>query len=123
VAVILELMPNRNHDHIGRGSDLHQRDVTRVPERDDQFAQEGVLARFSASERGGAQRLEAGADGGDGLLGQREVATLSRQFALQDEVEQAIEVVGGLAGQADAETHLRGVRGLPTPARAPSSLR
>lgn len=109
MVVILELMANSDHDHVRCGLDVHERDVARASEGDDQFAQEGALAGLAASERGRSQRLEAGTDGRNGLFGQREVTAVPRQFALDDEVEQAIEVVGGPSGLVGAEAHSRGL--------------
>ena len=56
-------------------------------------------------ERRCSQRGEAGADGFQRLLREREVAAFSSQFALDHKIEQALEVSLRLARQANPEPH------------------
>jgi hypothetical protein len=46
VIVLFTLVAHRQHDHLRRTDDLVQRDISRVSERDDQFALRRVLGGF-----------------------------------------------------------------------------
>ena len=120
VIVVFELVAHRRHDHVAAAEDLEEGHVAGVTERDDQLAQERAVPRLPARKGGCRQRREAGTHGRECLLGDVEIPTVSLQLTVQDEVEQAIEVSLGLAGQADPKAHPR-VAGLR--ARAASSLR
>ena len=123
VVVVLELVANGNDHYIGRRLDLDERNVAGPPEGDDQFAQERTLSGLSARERRRLERRESRADRSHGLLSQRQITAVSLQLAFEHEVEQAIEVSFGLAGQSNPEGHLRVLDDLARRARAASSLR
>lgn len=107
VIVVLELVADGHHHDVGRGLDLDQGDVARPPEGDDQLSQERAVPGLAAGERRGPQGREARADARQGPLGEREIATVALQFALEDEAERTTEVGLGLAGQANPEAPAR----------------
>src|SRR3990167_3371140 len=91
-----------------------------MSEGDDQLAQERALRSLAAGERRRLQSRHARPDRRQRPLGKSQVAAVTLQFALDDEVEQAVEVGLGLDGQADPAAHLLV---LDIRARAVSSLR
>src|SRR5450755_589943 len=120
VVVLFELVAYRRDDDVGAAEDLEERDIARATERNDQFAQERALARFAARKRRALQRGEAGANGDKCLFGQLEIPIGSLEFAVENEVEQALQIRFRVAGQADPKAHRR-VAGLRL--RAASNLR
>lgn len=83
-----------------------------------------LLAYRRDNDVGAAEDLEerhiARANGDKCLLGQVEIPTVSLELAVENEVEQALQIRFCVAGQADAKTHPR-VAGLRL--RAASNLR
>lgn len=51
VVVVFELVTNCDDDDVARTFDLEERDVARMPEGDDELAQERALRGLSAGER------------------------------------------------------------------------
>src|SRR4051812_16752985 len=100
-------MPHRRDDDVGGAEDLEERHVARVAERNDQLAEERALARLAAREGGGSQGGEARLDRDQRLFGELEIPTVSLELAVENEIEQALQVGLCLTGQADPETHRR----------------
>ena len=119
MVVLFQLVANRRDEYVRRTGDLEKRHVTRAPEWNDQFAQEGALPGFAASEGGSFEGGEARSNGVQSLFGQREISNSSTDFALDHEVKQALKIRLGLTGEAYPEAHRRcaGLR-----VRAASSL-
>lgn len=120
MVVVFELVPHRENRDRGGVLDLGQRDVAGPSEGDDQVAQERAGARLAAGEGRGLQSVDPAADGGQRLGSEIQITAVASQLALDDEVEQAVEVVPGLTGQPDPVAHRRVFACL---ARAASSLR
>ena len=105
VIVVFPLVANASHDDGPAVDDLEQRDIACACERDDQFTQERARADLAAGERKSFQQLEAALDRVRRLVGPRGVAAVARQLLVDQELDPPQEVVFGLAGQADRETH------------------
>lgn len=120
MVIVFELVPHREDRDRGGVLDLEQRDVADPSEGDDQLAQERAPARLAAGEGRGLQGVDPAADGGQRLGREIQVTAIGSHLPLDDEVEQAFQVVPGLTGQADPVAHRRVFACL---ARAASSLR
>jgi hypothetical protein len=120
MVVILKLMSYR-HDHdLSCRFDFEQRNISRIPERNHQFSQEGTVAGLAARERGTFECGDARSNRIHGLFGKCEVASIAGKLAFQHKVEKAFEVGLCIKCESNPEIH-RAVFGMR--ARAESNLR
>lgn len=78
--------------------DLEQGNVACKPEGNDQLAKERTPPDLAARERKPLEQLHRGFDGLDRATGKIQIAAIAGQFALNQEIEEAQEVVLRLCG-------------------------
>jgi hypothetical protein len=102
MVVLFALMPNRCHRHRVIIFNFKKRDISRMPEGDQQFSPARVLLqeRFSARKRGKGEKVQRSFDG-------FECALSRAQITFEQEIVQAVEICVCLPCEADLISHLR----------------
>jgi hypothetical protein len=102
MVVLFALMPNRCHCHSVIVFNCKKRDISRVPEGNQQFSPAGILLqeRFSARKRGEGEKVQRSFDGYE--------CTLSRaQVTFEQEIVEVVEVLACFSCEANPISHLR----------------
>jgi len=107
VIVVFKLVPHSENGDALCILDFKERNIPRSSEWNDELAEKRTAAGLTTGERRASERCKSRADRSQSLFGQCQVAPAASEFALEDKIEQALEVVLGLACQPNAERHLR----------------
>jgi len=112
VIVVFKLVPHCENGDALSVFDFKQPNIPRSSEWNDELAQERAPSGLATSERRASERCKPTADRSQSLFGQCQIASAASEFSLENDIEQALEVVLGLAREPNAECHFRLIESL-----------